>query len=83
MIGFFVRIGMAAPLSDGAVTGCWAGVRCWGSIVMKSLLKTSLNSVHRNFDMILLNSKENGGPLRSLMRDETSVPTKLELKKDA
>lgn len=56
---------------------------CTGSLEMKSLLNTLVNSVHRNFGKMLLNSKEKGGPFRSLMRDETSVPTKNELKKDA
>lgn len=50
---------------------------------MKSLLNTLLNSVHLNLGRTLLNSKENGGPLRSLIREETSVPIKKELKKDA
>jgi hypothetical protein len=50
---------------------------------MNSLLNTFLNSVQSNFDIMLLNSNEKGGPLRILMRDEISASTKKELKKDA
>lgn len=53
------------------------------SLQMKSLLNTVLNSVHLNFDMMFLNSNEKGGPFKILMRDETSVSMKNELRKDA
>ena len=48
-----------------------------------SLLNTFLNSVQLNLDMMFLNSCENGGPFRILIRDDTSVSKKKELRKDA
>jgi hypothetical protein len=53
------------------------------SLTSGSLLNTFLNSVHLNFDMMVLNSYENGGPLRILIREETSVSMKKEFRNDA
>jgi hypothetical protein len=91
---FFGRHGidelLVAVLADGSCVGGFSNswllrqtLCCTGSLERKSLLNTFLNSVHLNFDIMLLNSKEKGGPFRILMRDETFVSVKNELRKDA
>lgn len=71
------------PLPDEltSVVPCEAGY-CSVSLAIKSPLNTSLNSVQRNFKIICLNSKEKGGPFKILMREDTSVSTEKELRKD-
>lgn len=89
---FFGRHGMEKVLL--IVLECGAAVRCpisrllrqagsADSLASGSLLNTFLNSVHLNLEMMVLNSYENGGPLRILIREETSVSMKKELRNDA
>ena len=56
---------------------------CTGSLEIKSLLNTFVNSAYFNLGKIALYSKEKGGPLSRLIREGTSVSMKKEFKNDA